>query len=73
VVRAELTQTPRHVCRRGERCSRRDESAGEGCRCFGSDRAPGVAPRGAFRSRMVLSTVAQWFVPDARETVDNGL
>jgi hypothetical protein len=22
---------------------------------------------------MVLSTVAQWFVPDARETVDNGL
>jgi hypothetical protein len=44
-----------------------------GCRCFGSDRTPGVAPRGAFRSRTVLSTVAQWFVPDARETVDNGL
>jgi hypothetical protein len=43
------------------------------CWCFGSDRAPGVAPRGAFRSRTVLSTVAQWFVPDARETVDNGL
>jgi hypothetical protein len=21
----------------------------------------------------VLSTIAQWFVPDARETVDNGL
>jgi hypothetical protein len=43
------------------------------CRCFGFDRAPGVAPRGAFRSRTVLSTVAQWFVPDAREIVDNGL
>jgi hypothetical protein len=26
-----------------------------------------------FRSRTVLPTVAQWFVPDARETVDNGL
>src|SRR5690242_13587782 len=38
-----------------------------GCRCFGSDRAPGVAPQGAFWSRMVLPTVAQWFVPDARE------
>jgi hypothetical protein len=43
------------------------------CRCFGSNRALGVAPRGPFRSRTVLSTVAQWFVPDARETVDNGL
>jgi hypothetical protein len=43
------------------------------CRCFGSDRTPGVTPQGAFRSRMVLSTVAQWFVPVARETVDNGL
>jgi hypothetical protein len=32
------------------------------CRCFGSDRAPGVAPRGAFWSRTVLPTVAQWFV-----------
>jgi hypothetical protein len=41
------------------------------CRCFGSDRAPGVAPRGAFWSRTVLSTVARWFVLDARETVDN--
>jgi hypothetical protein len=35
------------------------------CRCFGSDRAPGVAPRGAFWSRTVSLTVAQWFVPDA--------
>jgi hypothetical protein len=43
------------------------------CRCFGSDRTPGVAPQGAFRSRTVLSTVAQWFVLVARETVDNGL
>jgi hypothetical protein len=41
------------------------------CRCFGSDRAPGVAPRGAFWSRTVLPTVARWFVLDARETVDN--
>jgi hypothetical protein len=41
------------------------------CRCFGSDRAPEVAPRGAFWSRMVLPTLARWFVPDARETVDN--
>jgi hypothetical protein len=28
------------------------------CRCFGSDRAPGVAPRGALWSRTVLPTVA---------------
>jgi hypothetical protein len=41
------------------------------CRCFGTDRAPRVAPRGAFWSRTVLPTVARWFVPDARETVDN--
>jgi hypothetical protein len=41
------------------------------CRCFGSDRAPGVAPRGAFWSRTVLPTVARWFALDARETVDN--
>jgi hypothetical protein len=41
------------------------------CRCFGSDRAPGVAPRGAFWSRTVLSTVARWFVLNAREIVDS--
>jgi hypothetical protein len=41
------------------------------CRCFGSDRAPRVAPRGAFWSRTVLPTVARWFALDARETVDN--
>jgi hypothetical protein len=41
------------------------------CRCFGSDRTPGVAPRGVFRSRTVSTTVAKWFVPDARGTVDN--
>jgi hypothetical protein len=40
-------------------------------RCFGSDRAPGVAPQGAFWSRTVLPTVARWFVLDARDTVDN--
>jgi hypothetical protein len=45
----------------------------EGCRCFGSDCAPGVTPQGAFRSRTALSTVARWFVLDARETVDSGL
>jgi hypothetical protein len=41
------------------------------CPCFGSDRAPRVAPRGAFWSRMVLPTVARWFVLDAQETVEN--
>jgi hypothetical protein len=42
-----------------------------GFRCFGSDRATGVAPQGAFWSRTVLPTVAQWFMLDARETVDS--
>jgi hypothetical protein len=41
------------------------------CRCFGSDRTPRVAPRGAFWSRTVLPTVARWFALDARETVGN--
>jgi hypothetical protein len=41
------------------------------CRCFGSDRAPGVAPQGAFWSRTVLSTVARWFVLNAQEIVDS--
>jgi hypothetical protein len=41
------------------------------CQCFGSDRAPRVAPRGAFWSRTVLPTVARWFMLDARGTVDN--
>jgi hypothetical protein len=35
------------------------------CRCFGSNRALGVAPQGAFWSRTVLPTVARWFVLDA--------
>jgi hypothetical protein len=35
------------------------------CRCFGSDRTPGVVPRGVFRSRTVSPTVAKWFMPDA--------
>jgi hypothetical protein len=48
-------------------------TVGSSCRCFGSDRTPGVTPQGAFRSRTVLLTVAQWFVPVARETVNNGL
>jgi hypothetical protein len=38
---------------------------------FGSDRTPGVAPQGVFRSRTMLPTVAQWFVLGARETVNN--
>jgi hypothetical protein len=41
------------------------------CRCFGSDRTPGVAPQGVSRSRTVPPTVAKWFVPDARGTMDN--
>jgi hypothetical protein len=41
------------------------------CRCFGFDRAPGVATQGAFWSRTVLSTIARWFVLVARETVDS--
>ena len=41
------------------------------CRCFGSDRTPGDAPQCVFRSRTVSMTVAKWFVPDARGTVDN--
>jgi hypothetical protein len=34
---------------------------------------PGLPLKVLFRSRTVLPTVAQWFVPDARGTVDNGL
>jgi hypothetical protein len=41
------------------------------CRCFGSDRAPRVAPQGAFWCRTVLSTVARWFVLVVGETVDS--
>jgi hypothetical protein len=41
------------------------------CRCFGSDRAPGVAPWGAFWSRTVLLIVARWFTLDAREAADS--
>jgi hypothetical protein len=40
------------------------------CRCFGSDRTPGVAPRGVSRSRTVSTTVAKWFVLIARGTMD---
>jgi hypothetical protein len=43
----------------------------ERCRCFGSDRTPGVAPQGVFRSRTVSPTVAKWFVPDARGAMDS--
>jgi hypothetical protein len=44
---------------------------GQFCRCFGSDRTPEVAPQGVFRSRTVSTTVAKWFVPIARGTVNN--
>jgi hypothetical protein len=40
------------------------------CRCFGSDRTPGVAPQGVSRSRTVSTTVAKWFVSITRGTVD---
>jgi hypothetical protein len=57
--------------RKGRHGKLREGGEGRGCRCFGSDRAPRVAPQGAFWSRTVLPTVARWFVPDARETVDD--
>jgi hypothetical protein len=41
-----------------------------GALSFGSDRTPGVAPQGAFRSRTMSTTVAKWFMPIARGTVD---
>jgi hypothetical protein len=41
------------------------------CRCFGSNRVPRVTPQGAFWSRTMLLTAAQWFVLDAQETIDN--
>jgi hypothetical protein len=34
---------------------------------------PGLLLKVFFRSRTVLPTVAQWFVPDAQEIVNNGL
>ena len=40
------------------------------CRCFGSDRTPGIAPQGVSRSRTVSTIVAKWFVPITRGTVD---
>jgi hypothetical protein len=43
----------------------------ENCRCFGSDRTPGVARQGVFRSRTVSTTVAKWFVSNARGTMDS--
>jgi hypothetical protein len=53
----------------GRRAARAERGRG-GCQCFGSDRTPGVAPQGVFRSRTVSTTVAKWFVPIARGTVD---
>jgi hypothetical protein len=54
----------------GAACALPDPGARGDCRCFGSDRTPGVAPQGVFRSRTVSTTVAKWFVPIARGTVD---
>jgi hypothetical protein len=42
------------------------------CRCLEPDYALRVTPRGAF-GRTVLLNVTQWFVQDARETVDRFL
>jgi hypothetical protein len=47
-----------------------DHATAGACRCFGSDRTPGVAPQGVFRSRTVSTTVAKWFVSITRGTVD---
>jgi hypothetical protein len=64
-----------NVAKRGDswiRVDRRGRQTSKGgCRCFGSDRAPGVAHQGAFWSRTMLLTVAQWFALNARETVDS--
>jgi hypothetical protein len=57
-----------HATDGGEQVRTRTRDAD--CRCFGSDRTPGVAPQGAFRSRAVSTTVAKWFVPIARGTMD---
>jgi hypothetical protein len=51
-------------------CQIYEEEVADTCRCFGSDRTPGVAPQGVFRSRTVSTTVAKWFVPITRGTVD---
>jgi hypothetical protein len=58
------------VVHRTVRCARPGLPLGC-CWCFGSDRAPRVTPKVLFRSRMVLPTVARWFVLGAREIVDN--
>ena len=50
--------------------ARDDDKKEDHCRCFGSDRTPGVAPQVVFRSSTVSTTVAKWFVPIARGTVD---
>jgi hypothetical protein len=69
--REEWRTQPLRVCAQprnavpAARCCR----AGRWCRCFGSDRTPGVAPQGVFRSRTVSTTVAKWFAPIARGTV----
>jgi hypothetical protein len=57
----KLSKLKHAVSLKGSSCS---------CRCFGSDRTPRVAPQGVFRSRTVSATVAKWFVPIARGTVD---
>jgi hypothetical protein len=49
----------------------KNQAHGRPMSVFGSDRAPRVAPQGAFWYRTVLSTVARWFVLVARETVDS--
>jgi hypothetical protein len=64
--RLGLAAIPEDLARRGYRAP-----FSAGClSMFGSDRTPGVAPQGVFRSRTVSTTVAKWFVPIARGTVD---
>jgi hypothetical protein len=45
--------------------------AGTAVGVLGPTAHPGVAPQGVFRSRAVSTTVAEWFVPVARGTVDD--
>jgi hypothetical protein len=69
-TRSHLFSLHPSICEIVENGMHFDSSDSPMCRCFGSDRTPGVAPQGAFRSRTVSTTVAKWFVPIARGTVD---
>jgi hypothetical protein len=67
-----LIHIPLTICKKDfEKNLQKQNSWCNRCRCFGSDCAPAVAPRGAFWSRTVLPIVVRWFAQDARETVDS--